>query len=352
MKQPVTFIFAFLVSIGGANAQVPNANQVWAGPQTGNPGFPAWRALVQQDIFGLGRNFLVASKTFYVNNSTGNDSNDCLSATVTGGDGPCATINHGVSVAKNLYDIGGQSLPVVSVATGTGTYTEQISVSGATIGGGAIQVTGSGSGNITVQAPSGLYAVSSQSWAGIQFTGFTFGCASGAAGGWLAAKNAQIDATSDIKFSTCAGAAQVTAISGSQINFVGAPTFSGNAGAAINLDSGSRLSASGGFSISGNPTYSTTMLQNTNSYILFAGGTVSGSFTGTKFLFAGNAYAEANATSLNSVISGGTNGILTLGAMDDAGDNPTSVVPAGGVSCPSGITAGTVTVVNGVVTHC
>jgi hypothetical protein len=55
--------------------------------------------------------------SFFADPSTGNDSNDCLAATVTGGHGPCLTLQHVMNVAAS-YDLGG-ARPVVTLASGT-----------------------------------------------------------------------------------------------------------------------------------------------------------------------------------------------------------------------------------------
>lgn len=82
------------------------------------------------------------------------------------------------------------------------------------------------------------------------------------------------------------------------------------------------------------------------------GWTVSGTGTGPQFSGSGVGFLASASTPCASVFPGTGGCTLVQGFQTSAGDNPTSVVPAGGVSCPSGITAGTVTVVNGVVTHC
>ncbi len=275
------------------------------------------------------RQLLAAGLNTYVNNSTGNDSNDCLAATVGGGHGPCTTINHTVAVAKNTVDVGGLTSPVVNVATGTGTYAEEIDLNGAIVGGTSIQVTGTGSGNVTIQAPSGKYAVSTQDGAAIQFSGVTFGCAGGALGEWLAQKYSQIDVITDVKFTACAGAAQINGTSHAAFNFVSAPSFSGNAAVAIGLASYARVSATPGCTIIGAPTYSIAFMQLDGAYAAFAAGSCTGAFTGLKFAFVGNSWAEANGVSFNTVIAGGSNGTLTLGARDDANDPPTAPNIAG-----------------------
>lgn len=61
--------------------------------------------------------YLQAPATYYVNAATGSDSNDGLSATVTGGHGPFATIQHACNVV-NLFNLNGFSI-TVNVADGT-----------------------------------------------------------------------------------------------------------------------------------------------------------------------------------------------------------------------------------------
>jgi hypothetical protein len=290
--------------------------------------------------------------TTFANNSTGSDANDCLAATVGGGHGPCATINHAAAIAKNTVDAGGGNSPVVSVATGTGLYVEQISVFGATVGGTGIQFTGTGSANITIRAPTGQYALVAQDYAGVQFTGFTFDCAAGALGEWLIQKFTLADVISDVKFSTCTGPGQINANTKSIVSFVGSATFTGNAGIGVSLASGAVLNASGGgCTITGAPTYSTAFLNADGSFVTFAAQNCSGAFTGPKFNFVGNSWAEANGVSFNTVIVGGSSGTLASGAQDDAGDNQTSPTPTGGVSCTVN-TPAHITVVKGVVTLC
>ena len=90
----------------------------------------------------------------------------------------------------------------------------------------------------------------------------------------------------------------------------------------------------------------------TNSNFDTSSWTLSGTGTGQQFTGLGIGYLNSGATPCASVFPGTGGCTLQGGFQTSAGDNPTSVVPVGGVSCPSGVTAGTVTVVKGVVTHC
>lgn len=82
-----------------------------------------------------------------------------------------------------------------------------------------------------------------------------------------------------------------------------------------------------------------------------AGSGVAGS-TGQRAGLSGFSYvATAGNASINSVVPGNSNSSI-VASQTSGNDNMTSPMPVGGVSCPGGITAGTVTVVSGVVTHC
>src|SRR6185437_11236136 len=59
----------------------------------------------------LGPTYLTQNQTFYINPSTGSDSFDGLSATVTGGHGPWATLNH-ASVVLNTFNLNGFNITV------------------------------------------------------------------------------------------------------------------------------------------------------------------------------------------------------------------------------------------------
>lgn len=71
------------------------------------------------------REILTAARTYYVNPSTGSDSYDGLSATVSGNNGPFATIQRAVNVIEFTLDLNNQN---VTIQLADGTYTLTASV--------------------------------------------------------------------------------------------------------------------------------------------------------------------------------------------------------------------------------
>ena len=65
--------------------------------------------------------------------------NDGLSATVTGGHGPMATIQHAYDNICQNYDTGGQN---VTIQIANGTYTTGLAISNVWIGGSQIVING------------------------------------------------------------------------------------------------------------------------------------------------------------------------------------------------------------------
>ena len=78
-------------------------------------------------VQGLGGIILTVSNSFFTGGTGASDINDCLAATVTGGHGPCATIQHTVNVAI-ATNAGGQR-DTINLAAGT--FTECVNVGAA-----------------------------------------------------------------------------------------------------------------------------------------------------------------------------------------------------------------------------
>lgn len=99
---------------------------------------------------------LLAAQDFYVNGSTGNDSNDGRAATVGGGHGPFATINRGVSETLK-YNMNGYE-QTIHVANQT--YNERV-VLPQTNGAGQVNLLGNTGSpdSVVIQGPSGRTAV-------------------------------------------------------------------------------------------------------------------------------------------------------------------------------------------------
>lgn len=77
-----------------------------------------------------------------------------------------------------------------------------------------------------------------------------------------------------------------------------------------------------------------------------------GSATGLQAILQGAGFMLTGGTACGSFFPGNGGCDIDYGFQDDARDNPGNPTPVGGVSCPSGVTATSVTVVKGVVTHC
>ena len=82
----------------------------------------------------------------------------------------------------------------------------------------------------------------------------------------------------------------------------------------------------------------------------FTGAGVAGT-TGVRAILTGPGWLDGGGSSVNSIFPGNSPALLTQGWQDDAGDNQTSPLPAGGVAC-SGSPSSSFAVVNGIVTHC
>jgi hypothetical protein len=200
-------LFAIAAFLGGfftpANAQPVgqlNPGQVW-----GNSG--ATRAQASPTTF----NILSSPHQFYVATSGngGSDSHDCLAATVSGGHGPCLTIQHAINIVAT-YGTNGIG-PAINV--GAGTFVGQAVVRGP-IGSGGRQdswpqfllISGAGSGSTIIDdnTQNCGTVVASASGANIVVHGFTVkhtGSGSSDCGGGLWAElNGYIIIGNDVNF--------------------------------------------------------------------------------------------------------------------------------------------------------
>lgn len=132
MKKILPFLAALAIS-GSAFADT-----TIRGPITLSPDFSVVGARVSNAIRGLN------PLNFYINRSTGLDTNDCLAATTGGGHGPCKTITHTASVALKT-DAQGFYL-LINVAAGT--YPEPVLLAGVITGSGVMPIAGQNNSNV------------------------------------------------------------------------------------------------------------------------------------------------------------------------------------------------------------
>ena len=141
------------------------------------------------------------------------------------------------------------------------------------------------------------------------------------------------------------------------VNMIGPETITANIAVHWAVSSGASFLAEATTNIPSAVAWSTNFLLGYGNVNINLGAwSVSGSgiagTTGKRATLQGPGFLLINGVPCNSFFPGNVACTLTQGFQDDGGDNGTSVYPSGGVSCPSGITADTVTIVNGIVTHC
>lgn len=269
---------------------------------------------------------LTGNITLFTNAGTGSDSNDCTAATTSGGHGPCATIGHTVATAYAGYDLRNNAI-TISVAAGT--YNEQVLAASPVVGQNEFLIVGAGSGSVTVTAPSGEYAFYAKDWEGINISGMTLGCASGASGEILAAQFGVVDVGSDVKFAACAGATQANAFQMGSVNFPGGVTLTGSAASFAGAVHEGYINFSGSTVAIPSALAYTTFIQaayggNISNLPTFTGSGVAGT-TGTKYNLGTCGVVQSNGTDLNTLLPGNANGTMSYcTGVDYASQAPVS----------------------------
>ncbi len=229
---PLSPGYSWIVDLDDLNA-ILSGNNLWTGAQS---------------FKGTPPPFYVATA-----GNGGSDSNDCLSATVSGGHGPCLTVQHACLVAMS-YDIGGAN---VTVNIGTGSFAG-VELAGFLRGsplagfGAFLILNGNGAANTTLTGYNSALVISTDSGLLLQIQNMTVSVAANQVGLWYEGPGTNLTVGSGV---TITGAASTSiGIQGEQLAYAafGADvTFSGTFGTLINLgglayfDNGHKLTCSG-----------------------------------------------------------------------------------------------------------
>ena len=279
----------------------------------GNPGH-FWISLVDNNTvnpdagFSLNwrpfPNVLTASRTFFVNGSTGNDSWDGTSATfVSGTTGPWATLAHAASQMPQ-YNLNGFSI-TINVANGTYALSSPVSWP-SQAGNGSINITGNAAspGSVIVSNATGtcmVFAAGTWNLDGFQIT--STGTSGGDPGNGIFVGSGSVCTIKTVRFGPCvsfhleAGNGGIASIAGpitinSGANAQGHLFSSTNAQVTFPTSPAPTLTVAGPVTFSIATVYA-NVLSSINGYY-YGGTTGGGSVTATRALTAANSITNAN----------------------------------------------------------
>ena len=378
----------FLVGIGAAPAMAAECDGIYgAGQVCGNNGsVPA----PPQPI--PARTSLTGNASYYVNGnsggtatcgpagsltcSAGNDSNNCLSPAAA-----CLTAQRAINIIINNIDNAGFA-STIYLAHGSSANYAFTCTGGPVIGQSSLLVFGDSNAPTatTIIPPASGGAVSVKDGCTVEMSFLAF--ADNATNNGTAFITAGLGGyghvdLSTLTFGSMTIGAQMTATYAGSITTTGPITINGGAALAlVAVDGGVIDFSSQTVTVSGTPAYSTAFafMLNGGAIANASNTTFSGAATGVRCIidqpialggfnpnavFPGNSDCVANeyigAIGLQTGAGGsssfdyGTAGHALLSGGSNTAKNTWD---SAGVSCPSGITAGTVTVVAGIVTHC
>lgn len=229
---------------------------------------------------------LTQTTNFYVNPSTGNDTNNGLSSAA-----PFKTLQGAAAALYDLYDF--QSYGAV-VNLANGNYTSTSGTPALTLASqplGAFSQTPisfvgnpSSPGNVVI---SGINAnsVQLQGGAGANFSGITFNSTgSGLLGGGLVADSGYANINGPCVFGNCGGGMMVALDSGT-INVPGNVTINGNAAYALfGIENGKIFLPGSTMTVNGNPNFTVAFADfESNATFVQSGATINGNATGSKY---------------------------------------------------------------------
>lgn len=221
---------------------------------------------------GSGRTLLASNQSYYVNCSTGSNSNSGASSS------PFADPVHAYQVAQQTLDLGGQWIVTVNLASNCSgvQWTFVGPLVGAT-GPGSFVITGTGQFSPVVTGAASGFAFQTQADAAITVT--TLNCVPGTGGGCLLANNGVI-ADNNLSFTLNGGASLFDAAGPRSLILTG-PFEISSGSAAINIvavsEDHAQLVFNGALTMSGGPTWTTA----------FAQSDLGGMIDGTGFTFSG-----------------------------------------------------------------
>ncbi len=265
-------------------------------------------SLVRSGYQGATRVRLTANTNFYVNASTGNDSNNGLTSGTA-----WATLQNAYDVVRKNYDLSGF---VATINVASGTYAA-LNAQGPCVGTTApASVIFSGSG-ATVSTSTGSACFSAQTGAQYSVSGFTVVCSTNGGSGIAAVGGGSIlSLGASMVFGACSGS-HMLASGGGQILGTANYSITGSAGAHMNAANGGAVSVGSSLSVTltGTPTFSTAFALATGlSQINSGGNTYTGSANGTRYNVASNAMVNT-ASGGSSYFPGGAAGITGTGGI-------------------------------------
>lgn len=277
-------------------------NTVLAGPASGGSGASSFRALVAADLPAVYRQVLQSSTTWYVNPSTGNDSNPGTSGS------PFLTIAHAVAVATS-YDTNSLS-HTIQLQNGTYALTSTVFLP-TILGGGNITILGNAGSpaSVTISAASNI--------------GSVIATLQGATGAWHLSSFTISAATTTFHISASSAGASVGVtgvVFGAAVTAHAVASFDGNiqlsgntitGGAGVHAyapQGGIILFNSGTYTLTGTPAFSNSFVYATQLGLIYvsAAPTFSGSATGSTYTAIYNAVIETNGVTFPGNAAGTT----------------------------------------------
>ncbi len=255
---------------------------------------------------GQPERYVAPSLTVYADASSGNDANDCLTASKA-----CQHIQHAIIMLRTYVDTQ-DSVPTIQLADGT--YTEAIDTS-ATPTGGADQILINGNavspGMTQLLAPAASVAVTVRDYGIFTLQNMEIGCGSG-----TGAVNASQFGVVDLRIvivGSCDGQNALTAQDEGHMNIEPGLTVAGNSSALLySHGTGAQITAGGGQTItcSGALTIGNFLLMDNGAGMTTEGTTLAfsgcGSVTGTKYTVTTNAVADTGGSTLPGNVAGST----------------------------------------------
>lgn len=298
--------------------------------------------------------------------TTGNDNNDCLTsgtactlATVCGGNGNTLRSQY---IKTGIFQI--------NVADGTYSTLDPTPAlcsfvgDGSTSGTVLVFLVGNCTtpANVIMSIPAGGSGVFLKDYGNAEVECMSFTGAGGSVEiGVSLAQFAILDLIKTVWGSFGAGSVGIILGQSASLNLDGAATATINAGISTFLSSNSNATVSAGGSttivIPSAVAWGSQFFQafgaGTTSLggVTFTGAGVAGT-TGKRATLIGPGYLSTGGIGVNTFFPGSVAATLISGFQDDAGDNPTTVTPSGGLTCPPGFPSGSFSTSNGIVNHC
>jgi len=260
-----------------------------------------------------GREILTANRTYYVDATNGSDSNNGLAS---GSGHAFATIQKAVDTVYAL-DL---SIYNVIIQLADGTYSGSVAFKGGDfVGKGSVSLNGNATTptNVVVSIPNSYGAFRVQDGVTVTISNLQIAPQAGSAAQNILIQNFATVSISGIDFAA-SGRAHIEALNFANVIFAGAWTISGDAPMHVTLDAASNLTWSSQTvtATGGTRTFSTCFLNVANrSGALIVGPTITGTFSGVRWLASLNGTIKTNGAGANTNVPGSTNGTASTGGQ-------------------------------------